>query len=45
MGPREVARALKTKETVMSKRGVGYVAENWSSIENYGAKMIVGYTS
>ena len=32
------------RETEMSKRGIGYVAANGSSIENYGEKKIVGYT-
>ncbi len=36
VGPTEVARALKMKETVMSKKGIGYLAANRSSIENYG---------
>ncbi len=31
-------------ETVMSKKGIGYVAANGSSITNLGEKRIVGYT-
>ncbi len=27
----------------MSKRGVGHAAANWSSVENYGERKIVGY--
>ena len=44
MGPKEIASAFETKETEMSKRGIGYVAANGSSIKNYGEKKIVGYT-
>ncbi len=28
----------------MSKKDVGHVAANGSSVENYGEKMVVGYT-
>ncbi len=31
-------------ETELSKRGIGYVSANGSSIENYGEKHISGYT-
>ena len=44
VGPKEIARAFEMKETEMSKRGIGYVAANGSSVENYGEKKIVGYT-
>ena len=44
VGPKEIARAFEMKETEMSKRGIGYVAANGSSIKNYGEKKIVGYT-
>jgi hypothetical protein len=32
------------KETTMSKKGIGFVAANGSSIKNYGEKRVVGYT-
>ncbi len=44
VGPKEIARAFEMKETEMSRRGIGYVAANGSSIKNYGEKKIVGYT-
>jgi hypothetical protein len=44
VGPKEVAKAFKMKETVMSKKGIGFVAANGSSIRNYGEKRVVGYT-
>ena len=44
VGPKEIAKAFEMKETEMSKRGIGYVAANGSSIKNYGEKKIVGYT-
>ncbi len=44
VGPQEIARPSETKEAEMSKRGIGYAAAKWSSIENYGEKKIVGYT-
>ncbi len=44
MGPKEIAKAFEMKETVMSKRGVGYAAANGSSVENHGEKKIVGHT-
>ncbi len=44
VGPSEVAKAFEMKETEMSKRGMGYVAANWSSGKNYDEKKIVGYT-
>jgi hypothetical protein len=44
VGPKEFARACEMKETEMSKRGIGHVAANGSSIKNYGEKNIVGYT-
>ncbi len=42
VGPKEVARTFELKETVMSKRGVGCVAANGSSVKNYGEKKVVG---
>ncbi len=44
VGPKEIARALEMKETEMSKRGMGYVAESGGSIENYGEKKIMDNT-
>ena len=44
VGPKGIARAFDMKETVMSKKGIGYVAANGSSIKNYGEKRIAGYT-
>ncbi len=38
VGPKEVAKAFATKENVMSKKGLGYVAANWSRIKNYRQK-------
>ncbi len=42
VGPKEIAKAIETKETERSKRGM-YVAAKGSSVENYGEKKIVGY--
>ncbi len=44
VGPKETARAFETKETAMSKRGVGFVAASGSRIKSYGEKKIIGYT-
>ena len=44
VGPKEMARAFEVKETEMSRRGMGLVAANGTSIKNYGEKKIVGYT-
>ena len=44
VGPKEIAGAFDMKETVMSKKGIGFVAANGSSIKNYGEKRIAGYT-
>ncbi len=44
MGPKEVAKAFKLKETIMSRRGIGFAAAHGSGIEDYGEKKIVGYT-
>ena len=44
MAPKEVAKAFELRETVMSKKGIGFVAANGSKIENYGEKRVVGYT-
>ena len=41
--PREIAKALETKEMEISNRGMGYVAANGSCIKNYGEKKVVGY--
>ncbi len=38
VGPKEIAQASEMRETEMSKRGIGYVAANGISIENYGEK-------
>ncbi len=36
VGPKDVAKACKMKEMVMSQKGVGYVVANRSNINNYG---------
>ncbi len=38
VGPKEIANAFEMKETEMSKRVVGHVAANGSSVEKYGEK-------
>ncbi len=43
VGPREIAKALKVKETAMSKKGLGYVAANGSKAKNNGEETIVGH--
>ena len=43
VGPKSIAAAFKMRETEMSKKGIGFVAANGSSIKNYGEKVIVGY--
>ena len=35
VGPKEVAKAFEMKETVMSKKGVGFIAANGSGIKNF----------
>ena len=44
VGPKSMAGAFKMRETEMSRKGIGFVAANGSSIQNYGEKMIIGYT-
>ncbi len=44
VGPKDIAKALDMKDTGMSRRGVGHVAANGTTIRNYGEKKIVGYT-
>ncbi len=44
VGPKEIARARETKQTIVSGRGVGYVAASGSSAKNYGEEEIVGLT-
>jgi hypothetical protein len=44
VGPKGVAKAFAMKETMMSKKGIGFVAANGSAIKNYGEKRVVGYT-
>ena len=44
VGPKDIAGAFKMRETEMSRRGIGFVAANGSSIKSYGEKKIVGYT-
>ncbi len=34
MGPKEIAKAFEMKETIISKRGIGFVAVNGSGIKN-----------
>ncbi len=43
VGPKRVAKAFKTKQTVMTKKGIVYFAANGSSIKNDGEKRIVGH--
>ncbi len=41
VGPKEVAKAFKMKETVMSNKGIGHAAANGSNISNFGETKIV----
>ncbi len=41
-GPKEIAKAFDVKETVMTRRGIGYVAADGSHVNNYGETKIVG---
>ncbi len=43
VGPKEITKAFKMKETAMSRRGIGYVVANGSGVKNYGEKKIVGH--
>ncbi len=36
MDPKEIAKGFEMKETIVSKRGIGFVAANGSGINNYG---------
>ncbi len=40
--PKEVAKAFEMKETIVSKRGIGFEAVNVSGIKNCGGKKLVG---
>ncbi len=42
VGPNQFAKAFEMKATIVSRRGVGFVAANESWIKNYGEK-IIGY--
>ncbi len=44
VGPKDIADAFKMKDTLMSKRGIGYIAANGSNIKNNGETRVVGYT-
>ncbi len=44
MGPKEPAKAFEMKDTIMSKRGIGFVAASGSGIKNYREKKIIGHT-
>ncbi len=44
VGQKEIPKAFEMKETMMSKRGIGFAAANGSGIKNYGEKRIIGYT-
>ncbi len=44
VGPEDISKALKLKETATSKKGVGYVAANGSNVTNFGEKRVVGHT-
>ena len=39
-----MAKAFAMRETMMSTKGIGFVAANGSAIKNYGEKRVVGYT-
>ncbi len=43
MGPKDMAGALKMRESEMSRKGTGFGAANVSGIKNYGEEMIVGF--
>ncbi len=44
VGPKEIAKALEMKETIMSKRGIRFAAADGSEIKNYGEEKIAGHT-
>ncbi len=44
VGRKEIAKAFELKETVVSKRGIGFFAASGSEVKNYEEKRIVGYT-
>ncbi len=44
LGPKEVANTFEIKETLVSRRGAGYVAASGSDVNNYGEKKTVGHT-
>ena len=45
VGPKEVGRAFKIRETRASKEGRNYVAANGSNIKTYGERLIKGTTA
>ncbi len=44
VGPKEIEKALKLQETMISKKGIGFVAAIGSIIQSYGEKRVVGNT-
>ena len=44
VGPKEIAKAFEMKETIMSKRGIGFAAVNGSGATKHGEKKIIGHT-
>ncbi len=44
VGSEDIAKSFEMKETLMSKKGSGYIAANGSNIKNYGENKFVGYT-
>ena len=43
VGPKETAKAFEMKETITSKRSIGFAAAKGSGIKNHGEKKVVGY--
>ncbi len=43
VSPKEIAKGFEMKETIMTWRGVGFVAANGIGIDKDGEKMITGY--
>ena len=43
VGPQEIAQAFEMKETIVSKRGIGFGAASRSRINKFGEKKIIGY--
>ena len=41
---KEIGSQFVVKETQSSKKGVGYIAANGSNVENYGERVVKGFT-